>query len=95
LPKRQVAQSDKVRGHWATGWDDNQAALEDIRKGSWPRIPVRMGRWCVASLLDKGKRKRHKSQAVVAHAFNPSTWEAEAGGFLSSRPAWSTERVPG
>jgi hypothetical protein len=30
-------------------------------------------------------------QAVVAHAFNPSTWEAEAGGFLSSRPAWSTE----
>jgi hypothetical protein len=31
---------------------------------------------------------------VVAHAFNPSTWEAEAGGFLSSRPAWSTEGVP-
>jgi hypothetical protein len=21
---------------------------------------------------------------MVAHAFNPSTWEAEAGGFLSS-----------
>jgi hypothetical protein len=32
---------------------------------------------------------------VVAHAFNPSTWEAEAGEFLSSRPAWSTECVPG
>jgi hypothetical protein len=29
---------------------------------------------------------------VVAHAFNPST---EGGGFLSSRPAWSTELVPG
>jgi hypothetical protein len=28
---------------------------------------------------------------VVAHAFNPSTWEAETGGFLSLRPAWSTE----
>jgi major histocompatibility complex class I len=28
---------------------------------------------------------------VVAHAFDPSTWEAEAGGFLSLRPAWSTE----
>ena len=26
------------------------------------------------------------SQAVVAHTFNPK-WEAEAGGFLSSRPA--------
>jgi hypothetical protein len=32
---------------------------------------------------------------VVAHSFNPSTLEAEAGGFLSSRPAWSTEWVPG
>jgi hypothetical protein len=31
---------------------------------------------------------------VVAHTFNPSTWEAEAGRFLSSRPAWSTKRVP-
>jgi hypothetical protein len=28
---------------------------------------------------------------TVAHAFNPSTWEAEAGRFLSSRPAWSTK----
>jgi hypothetical protein len=35
------------------------------------------------------------SWAVVAHAFNPSTREAEAGRFLSSRPAWSTEWVPG
>jgi hypothetical protein len=24
---------------------------------------------------------------VVVHTINPSTWEAEAGGFLSSRPA--------
>ena len=29
--------------------------------------------------------------AVVVHAFNPSTWETEADGFLSSRPAYSTE----
>ena len=26
---------------------------------------------------------------MVAHTFNPSTWEAEAGEFLSLRPAWS------
>jgi hypothetical protein len=31
------------------------------------------------------------SWAMVALAFNPSTWEAEAGGFLSSRPAWFTK----
>ena len=31
----------------------------------------------------------------MAHAFNPTTWEAEAGGFLSSGPAWSSKWVPG
>jgi hypothetical protein len=34
------------------------------------------------------------SWAVVAHTFNSSTWEVEAGRFLSLRPAWSTEWVP-
>jgi hypothetical protein len=32
---------------------------------------------------------------VLVHAYNPSIQEAEAGKSLSSRPAWSTERVPG
>ena len=34
---------------------------------------------------------------MAAHVFNPSNREAEAeaGGFLSSRPAWSTEQIPG
>jgi hypothetical protein len=41
--------------------------------------------------LEKQIIKNHHSQAVVAHAFNPSTWKAEAGRFLCSRPAWSTE----
>jgi hypothetical protein len=31
----------------------------------------------------------------MVHAFNSSTCEAEAGRFLSSRPAWSTKWVPG
>jgi hypothetical protein len=31
------------------------------------------------------------SLAVMVHTFNPSTQEAKAGGFLSSRSAWSTE----
>ena len=31
----------------------------------------------------------------MAHSFNPSTWEAEAGRFMSLRPAWTTEWVPG
>ena len=32
---------------------------------------------------------------MVAHTFNPSTRETEAGESLSLRPAWSTEGVPG
>ena len=31
----------------------------------------------------------------MGHAFSPRTPEAEAGGSVSSRPAWSTNQVPG
>jgi hypothetical protein len=36
-------------------------------------------------------KKKNSQPGVAAHAFNPSTREAEAGGFLSSRPGWSTK----
>jgi hypothetical protein len=36
----------------------------------------------------------HTEPGVVAHAFNPRTWEAEAGGFLSSRTARAIHRNP-
>jgi hypothetical protein len=36
-------------------------------------------------------KMRSFSRAVVMHTFDPSTWEGEAGRFLSLRPAWSTE----
>jgi hypothetical protein len=32
---------------------------------------------------------------MVVHAFNPRVWEADAGGFLSSRPSCSSMLVPG
>ena len=35
-----------------------------------------------------------REPGMVKHTFNPSTWEAEAGGALSLRPPWSTEQVP-
>lgn len=38
--------------------------------------------------LTQKQRKKGKQPAMVAHAFN-STLEAEAGGTLSSMPAWS------
>jgi hypothetical protein len=36
-------------------------------------------------------KREGKGWVVAAHTFNPSTWEAEAGGFRSLRPAWSTK----
>jgi hypothetical protein len=36
-------------------------------------------------------QKYNHAPGMVAHVFNPSIWEAEAGGFLSSRPTWSTK----
>jgi hypothetical protein len=41
--------------------------------------------------IDNHIKNKSLKPGVVAHAFNPSTWEAEAGEFLSSSPAWSTE----
>jgi hypothetical protein len=39
----------------------------------------------------EAKQEERPKLAVVANAFNPSTQEPEAGGFLSSRPVWSTK----
>jgi hypothetical protein len=36
----------------------------------------------------KSLKKTAPSQAVVAHTFNSSTWESEAGIFLSLRPVY-------
>jgi hypothetical protein len=41
---------------------------------------------------DYGQLKKSKTKpGMVVYAFNPSSQEAEAVEFLSSRPAWSTE----
>jgi major histocompatibility complex class I len=45
----------------------------------------------IPRLVVLGSIRKQAEPGMVAHAFNPSTWEAEAGGFLSSRPDWSTE----
>jgi hypothetical protein len=39
----------------------------------------------------KVNKKLEFKPGMVAHAFNPSTGEAETGEFLNSRPAWSTK----
>ena len=45
----------------------------------------------IAYLKAYGKDVVAGVTGMVVHSFNPSTREAEAGGFLSLRPAWSTK----
>jgi hypothetical protein len=59
---------------------DEATLLVMLGIGVWPVSPEK--------LLIK---RFTMSGAVMTYAFNPSTWEAEPDGFLSSRPAWSTE----
>ena len=51
----------------------------------------RSTRPAVANEVANKTIKKKIKLGVVAHAFNTSTREAEAGGFLSLRPAWSTK----
>jgi hypothetical protein len=46
-----------------------------------PGVPGQPGLWSKSI-----SRNANTEPGVVAHAFNPSTREIEAGGFLSSRP---------
>jgi hypothetical protein len=59
--------------------------------------------WGMTRLVDTGGKKGHgfdmagnyqwkpKEESQPFQTQHPSTREAEAGGFLSSRPAWSTK----
>jgi hypothetical protein len=61
--------------------------------GMWHYAQIQEG-----SFLFKKMRNIKNSylfQVVVAHAFNPNTQKAEAGGSMSLKPSRSTEYVPG
>jgi hypothetical protein len=54
-------------------------------------IHLKIRKLRLREVRDHNSKKINAEPGVVAHPFNPSTREAEAGGFLNSRPAWSTK----
>jgi hypothetical protein len=60
-----------------------QQSQEDIKRIK--RQPMERNKIFASPIF--GKKIMFVPWAVVAHAFNPSTQEAEAGRSLSSRPA--------
>ena len=73
-----------LSGHQVLWWNPGVTGLDVTRNRTGPNSSL----WMMDFFF---VFKTPLCLAVVAHAFSPSTWEAEAGGFLSSRPAWSTE----
>jgi hypothetical protein len=68
------------------GWgEDRGRRISEFKASLVYKVSSRTARATQRNPVSKNK------QNVVAHAFNPSTQEAEAGGFLSLRPAWSTK----
>jgi hypothetical protein len=67
---------------------DLKAIKEDMKKieEKRPHCTPEDNNKCLSNV-----QKNQNIPGVVVHAFTPSTWEAEAGGFLSSRSAWSTK----
>jgi hypothetical protein len=66
----------------------NQKALVRLRQGD-SEFGGHLG--LLSELLSQNKTN---SQAVVVYAFNPNTWEAEAGRFLNLRTVRATQRNP-
>ena len=97
----------EILNYMAWAWASGDLVLSRTCKKKWKEIlmPVKHHRMETRAvqhlkgtnnwLLTKINILEKTCLAVVAHTFNPSTWEAEAGRFLSLRPAWSTEWVPG
>ena len=70
--------------------DFNTVPQSELNNCTWAYMiqPVPMAHF--KTLWISGVKISRQAGQLVAHAFNPSTWEAEAG-ISSLRPAWSTE----
>ena len=79
----------KTGSCYVAGWSFDEQILQSPEYCDHRHVPPHLDRkgdlrsWRESSVV----KRAGCSQAMVARAFNPSTWEAEAGGSLSSRTA--------
>jgi hypothetical protein len=74
-------------------WGDRGGWISEIKASLMNKTSSRTARVTQRNPVSKNKNKQTKKNkpGMVVHSFNLSTQEAEAGRFLSSRPAWSTK----
>lgn len=82
-----VKQSSKLDVSLGVSSNDHSYALGTLEK--LKRI------YLLARYKEQQSQEYMLCLAVVVHTCNSSTREAEVGGSLSSRPVWSTEKIPG
>lgn len=88
-------------GHWKQGAGQHRVphVYSCATTLSLPQFQLLRARQSVSGFfsnatLTKADKEHLLCCQVVPHAFDPRTWEAEAGGSLNWRPAWSTQRNP-
>jgi hypothetical protein len=65
------------------------ASLSWIQRRTW--VSLRYSSCSEIATRQELPKIRNKKLGSGGACLNPSIWEAEAGGFLSSRSAWSTK----
>lgn len=66
-----------------------------FQRPSWPTLTCTHPHTYTELQIKDSIKNGFESQAVAAYTFHPSIQEVEAGGSLSSKPAWSTKQVAG
>jgi hypothetical protein len=75
----------------ASGYTERNILSQTNKQTKSKKMMMRRRRTTTTMTMIECGLEHPRLPGLVVHAFNPSTREAEAGGFLSSRPAWSTE----
>ena len=91
-----AAKPEDLRSHMETDKErpNSHKVSSDFHKCVSTRVPTHIYTNAHVHVYNYNFKINLKNTNILDGQFNPGTWKAEAGGFLSPRPAWSIELVP-